>query len=141
MANKKAKVEEVVVEKEVEVVESTERLVMEGDVVSGFGHDFSVIKTGRDQASQALGMTRWLAKYGLKALQEDDKLNFEDGMIVLEVLTERLTVDAVIELFAVMLGCTKGFANKHFDISILLSTLVKVYESQPAFREIIARFF
>ena len=107
--------------------------------------DFNLIKTGRDQAEQVIAVGKWLSQYGLPALQmladEEGVIQVESGFELLGALIEHLTADALIDLFALVIGCTANFANKQFADDILIDAVELLYGSQPAFQKIIARFF
>jgi hypothetical protein len=107
--------------------------------------EFNLIKTGRDQAEQVIAIGKWLSQYGLPALQmladEDGTVNIDSGFELIGAIIELLTPDALIDLFALVVGCSGNFANKHFAIDILIEAVELLYGSQPAFQKIIARFF
>ncbi len=106
---------------------------------------FDLIKTGRDQAEQVIAIGKWLAQYGLPALQllagEDGTVQVDNGFELIGALIEHLTTDALIDLYCLVIGCPATFANKHFSIDVLIDALELLYGSQPAFQKIISRFF
>ncbi len=107
--------------------------------------EFNLIRTGRDQAEQVIHIGKWLSQYGLPALQtladEEGTIQVNSGFELLGALVEHLSVDALIDLFALILGCSTKFANEHFDIAILIDATTIMYESQPSFQKVISRFF
>lgn len=109
------------------------------------GEEFNVIKTGRDQASQVLAIAKWIKDHGADSLgsmaNEEGEIKTEGGASFISNLVEGLTVDALIELYVIVLGCSKKFANEHFDIAVLIESLVLIYEEQPSFRRLFERFF
>ena len=52
-----------------------------------------------------------------------------------------VTSDALIDLFQVLIGCSKKDAEKYFDIGILVEVALDVYENQPGIQRLIDRFF
>lgn len=88
--------------------------------------EYRVIKTGRAQAEQVLSLTRWLSKHGLKAIREmqgdKDTLEFGNGFEFLTNFLDHLSVDAVIDLFQTLTGCTIVHPVKVWNRSITAST-------------------
>lgn len=114
------------------------------DYVKVGDKDYAVIKTGRAQAEQALRITRWITKYGLPAVAgaaKDGEVKAESTMAFLGVITESLTADAVIDLFAALVGCSREESEAHFDIGTLIDVAVEVYNRQPSIRRVLDRFF
>lgn len=109
------------------------------------GQEFNLVKTGRNQAEQVVQIGKWLSRYGLAALQElaDEEGNvvIEDGIAMIGTIIGQLSADALIDLFSLIIGCPNSYAEKHFDIAILIEALMTVYESQPSFQKVISRFF
>lgn len=109
------------------------------------GQEFQLVKTGRNQAEQVVLIGKWLSQYGLAALNElaDEEGNIviEGGIEMIGTIIEQLSADALIDLFSLIIGCPKSFAEKHFDIAILIDALMTVYESQASFQRVISRFF
>lgn len=107
--------------------------------------EFSLIRTGREQAEQVIHIGKWLSQYGLPALQtladEEGTIQVNSGFELLGALVEHLSVDALIDLFTLIIGCSTKFANEHFDIAILIDATTTMYESQPSFQKVISRFF
>lgn len=109
------------------------------------GQDFELVKTGRNQAEQVVQIGQWLSLYGLAALQEladeEGNIKIENGVEMIGTILQQLSADALIDLFSLIIGCPKSFAEKHFDIAILIDALMLVYESQSSFQRVISRFF
>lgn len=109
------------------------------------GQQYDVIKTGRAQADQVLRITRWLAKYGVKAFRQTqkdtDKFEISDGMEFITGILESLTSDALVDMFQAIIGCAKEDAELYFDIAVLIEAVVMVYEGQPSVKRLIDRFF
>jgi hypothetical protein len=107
--------------------------------------EFGLIRTGREQAEQVIQIGKWLSQYGLPALQtladEEGTIQVNSGFELLGALVENLSVDALIDLFTLIIGCSTKFANEHFDIAILIDATTTMYESQPSFQKVISRFF
>ena len=114
-------------------------------VIEVGGQEFELVKTGRNQAEQVVQIGQWLSLYGLAALKEladeEGNIHIEDGIVMIGTILEQLSADALIDLFSLIIGCPKSFAEKHFDIGILLDAVMTVYESQAAFQRVISRFF
>ena len=109
------------------------------------GKNYRVIKKGREQAQQVVMVSRWLGTYGpglVAGLQGNDgSFEVESGFSFIGQILENLTSDALVDLFSVLLGCSKKVAEEHFDIGILVDVLVEVYDGQPGIRRVIDRFF
>lgn len=109
------------------------------------GKSFGLVKTGRDQAEQVIQLGKWVNTYGVPALQgmmnDEGEISFSSGFDLLGDVLQTLTVDALVDLYVLILGCSKQFANKHFDIGILVESLALVYESQPSIGRVLSRFF
>ena len=114
-------------------------------VIEVGGQEFELVKTGRNQAEQVVQIGQWLSLYGLAALKEladeEGNIHIEDGIVMIGTILEQLSADALIDLFSLIIGCPKSFAEKHFDVGILLDAVMTVYESQAAFQRVISRFF
>jgi hypothetical protein len=115
------------------------------DIVEVGGVSYQVIKTGRAQAKQVMAFTRWLTKFGVPAFKqlagEDGKIAQTDGLAFIGRLFDVLTEDALIGLFSVLIGCPSQDAEDYFDVSILIDTVIDVYENQPSLRRLLDRFF
>lgn len=118
----------------------------EKSVVSEIGgKEFTLVKVGREQAEQVIQLGKWVNTHGVPALSqimnEEGEISFENGFDLLGDVIESLTADALIDLFVVVLGCSKTFANKHFDVAVLIESLMLVYEHQPSLGRVLSRFF
>lgn len=107
------------------------------------GKEYSVIKTGREQAEQVVQFTRWLSTYGPGLIDGLDAENLEgqSGLVMITAVLGNLTSDALVDLFQVLVGCSKKDAEKYFDIGILVDVAIEVYENQPGIRRLLDRFF
>jgi len=109
------------------------------------GKTFELVKVGREQAEQVIQLGKWINEYGIPALSgmmnEEGEISFVSGIDLLGDVIEKLTVDAIIDLFVLVFGCSKTFANKNFDIGVLVEGLTLVYEAQPSIGKVISRFF
>lgn len=109
------------------------------------GKSFDLVKTGRDQAEQVIQLGKWVNTYGVPALQgmmnDEGEISFSSAFDLLGDVLETLTADALVDLYVLVLGCSKQFANKHFDIGTLIEALALVYESQPSIGRVLSRFF
>lgn len=117
-------------------------------VITVAGEEFDVVKRGYDQAEQVISLMRWLSKYGTPALEgargEDGELeaeNAEDVLGILGKVFEVLDPGALIDLYVLILGCSRDFAMEYFDIAVLIDAVITVYEEQPSFRKVFDRFF
>lgn len=119
---------------------------MSSMVVVG-GVEYQVVKTGRAQAEQALGITRWIGKYGIPIIDrlrnDKDEVVIDEGrgMDFLIQILENLTADALIDLFQALVGCSQAAAEVHFDVATLIEVALTVYNEQPSIRRLIERFF
>ncbi len=106
---------------------------------------FELVKSGREQAEQVVSLGKWMNQYGLPALEgmmnEEGEVEFSGGLDLLQEIIEGLTADALIDLYIVVFGCSKKFADEHFDIAVLIDAIVEVYEAQPSLGKVLSRFF
>ena len=109
------------------------------------GRTFELVKTGRGQAEQVVALGKWVNQYGLPALEgmmnEEGEVTFEGGLDLLQGIIGSLTADALLDLFVVILGCSKKFANENFDIALLIDSVFEVYDAQPSLGKVLSRFF
>jgi len=107
------------------------------------GKEYTVVKTGRAQAEQVVLFTRWLSTYGPSLLEGMDTENLGDksGLIMITSILGNLTSDALVDLFQVLVGCSKKEAETYFDIGILVEVAMEVYENQAGIRRLLDRFF
>ena len=109
------------------------------------GRTFELVKTGRGQAEQVVALGKWVNQYGLPALEgmmnEEGEVTFEGGLDLLQGMIGSLTADALLDLFVVILGCSKKFANENFDIALLIDSVFEVYDAQPSLGKVLSRFF
>ncbi len=108
------------------------------------GKAYKVVKTGREQAEQVVLLTRWLSAYGpqlLSGIQQDEQLPQASGLDFITGILGKVTSDALVDLFQVLVGCSKKDADKYFDIGILVDVALDVYENQPGIQRLIDRFF
>ena len=114
-------------------------------VIEVGGKEFELVKTGREQAEQVIQLGKWINTYGLPAISqltnEEGEITFSGGFELLGDIIDVLTADALIDLFVVVIGCPKNFANKHFDVSVLIDAIAMVYEKQPSIGRVLSRFF
>lgn len=121
---------------------------MSETVVIVDGKEFDVVKTGIAQAEQVLDIGRWLAKFGGPvfdaAKDEDEEIKVEDITGIFDMVGRALNVltpEALVDLFALAIGCSKKFSREQFDIAILIEALQIIWDQQPAFRRVVERFF
>ena len=78
----------------------------------------------------------------LEGLQTSEEGDIEGGGIgMITQILANVTSDALIDLFQVLVGCSKKDAEKYFDVGILVEVSMDVYENQPGIRRLIDRFF
>jgi hypothetical protein len=118
---------------------------MENGILKVANKEYNLIKKGRDQAEQAIQLGVWINTYGLPAAMNitDEEGNVETDNILLLIgkILEQLNADALLSLYALVIGCTNRVADKHFDIGDLMDSLSYVYENQIGFRRLVSRFF
>lgn len=105
---------------------------------------YKIVKTGRAHAEQVVLLTKWLGAYGpslLEGVQGSDEAVETTGIGMITTVLANVTSDALIDLFQVLVGCSKKDAEKYFDIGILVEVAMDVYENQPGIRRLIDRFF
>lgn len=109
------------------------------------GKEFKIVKKGREQAAQVIDVAKWLKNYGLVALQdmagEEGEVKVESGADFISNIIDNLSPDALIDLYSILLGSSKKFAEENFDIGDLIEAGSLIYENQPSFRRLIERFF
>lgn len=107
--------------------------------------EFHVVKKGRAQAEQAVQFSKWLSEYGLPMFEElatpDGSIPSLDVRELLRAILGSLSADALIDLFVVVVGCSKKEANEHFDLELLVDAAEATWESQPGLRRLVERFF
>ena len=83
--------------------------------------EYELVKTGRAQAQQVAKFTGWLSRYGVKAAQSLQNTDESAGGIgVILGFVENLNDDALIELFEIVIGCSREVAEVYFDVADLL---------------------
>jgi hypothetical protein len=118
-----------------------------GSMIEVGGKEYQVVKTGRAQAEQVLGLSRWIARHGivvLKKIRNDKKeivIDEGQGIDFLVQIVENLSADALIDLFEVLVGCSKEDAEVYFDVATLIDVAITVYDEQPSVRRLAERFF
>ncbi len=109
------------------------------------GKEYPLIKKGKAQADQVIKFTRWLSEYALPIFQG---FATPDGSVpdmgyaeLIAIILEKLSTEALVELFAVVVGCSSKTANQEFDIGVLIDSATVVWEHQPGLQRIVNRFF
>jgi hypothetical protein len=104
--------------------------------------EYNLIKVGRPQAQQVIDLARWLSKYGSRIFNE---VQSDTGQIKVSELVTKfgaiLDVDALIEGFIMVTGCTEEEANLEFDIGVFVEAVLEIIENNQSFRKVIERFF
>lgn len=109
------------------------------------GKPYALITTGRQQAIQVQGLTKWIARHGssiLTDLQNQEELGESDnGIQFILDLVGQLDADALIDFFQALSGCTTEEAELYFDAAVLIEAVIVVYENHPTVRRLFERFF
>jgi len=100
--------------------------------------EYDLVKKGRAQAEQVGLLSKWLSVYG-GAIKVDGAL--ENGLDLVKAITGALSADALLALFVVVTGCTPAEAEEHFDVGILLDSVIIIYENQEHIKKVLSRFF
>ena len=132
-------IEEVVIEEEeIKLPES----VFIGD------KEYKLFKTGAGQAKQISDLMNWLGIYGenlVAALVPDsgeelDVKTLGSTWSIITAIGKVASTDALLELFVVVVGCSKKEANEYFSINTLIDG-VQVLLSQEEYAKVLNRFF
>lgn len=130
-------------ESEVEVSEVIESEEINTVVELG-GKSYDLMKTGFAQAQQVAGIGRWLSKHGAAMVAElSDSKEAQATSTNMDLVIKALgsfTAEALVDLFEVVTGCTTSVANKYFDIGILISGVIVLFDN-PSIKRVIDRFF
>ena len=107
------------------------------------GKEYSLIKKGIAQAQQVTEISKWLAEYGVPIFEKlsSDKGEVSSNMDLFRAILDSLSPQALVDLFAVVIGCTQKVAEKEFDVGVLVDALMIVWENQPGIRGLVNRFF
>lgn len=147
--NDEIKTEEIVEELEevVELVEEEEEVVLPTSIEVG-GVEYELHKTGADQAKQISDLLNWLGSYGEQlagaVISEQDSeealsaLGSTMGLIA--SIGKVSSQQALLDLFVVVIGCTKKVANEYFSVMKLVDG-VEVLLSQEEYAKVLNRFF
>ena len=134
-------VEEVAVPEEVEEEESLPETVEVG------GKEYTLIKTGAEQAVQVSGLLNWLGNYGEKiaaviAEDSDDSAlaQMNDAWQMVSLIGKISSPEALVDLFSVAIGCSKKVSVEHFSINILVDGVL-VMLSQEEYAKVVSCFF
>ncbi len=110
------------------------------------GSEFELIKKGRAQAEQLHRLGSWLAVYGADALtildnKPDENAGASGALRFMGNLLGNIPVDAMLDLYELVIGCSREFAEENFDVCDLIDAGVAVYQEQSAIRRLVDRFF
>jgi hypothetical protein len=118
---------------------------MSASFVEVGGEKFYPAKKGREQADQVVVASQWLGRYGPKILAEvaDDKgqIQITDVWQLVDSISKAVSSDALVDLFVVVFGCTKAFANKNFDVGALVEGVIILWDESPGIQRLVKRFF
>ena len=106
---------------------------------------YELVKSGKAQADQVIAFTQWLSKYALPIFQKFSNPKADLGELsyldLFSLILNDLNSEALVSLFAVLVGCSQKVAEKHFDIGILVDAASIVWENQPGLQRLVNRFF
>jgi hypothetical protein len=125
----------------------------EGTKVTLGTKEYYLIKNGMAQASQMSELAKWLAKHGMpifealtdrsekaaKENEENEKRTSTTDLFM--IILDHVTPEALIDLFSVIVGCTRKMSEKYFDVGILMDATMVVWDNQPGIRRLVNRFF
>lgn len=117
---------------------------LEGTSVFIAGKEYQLISYGVQQARQVHGIMQWASKYGQEifdAFQSSAELEGMDGLGFLLGILDKLSVDALIDLFPALTGCSEEEAMLYFDAATLIQAGIVVYEQHPTLRRLFDSFF
>lgn len=106
----------------------------------------NLITVGRAQARQIAHLGRWLSQHGQRVMavvgsRQDEEPGLLNGITFLAELLNSLDEDALLEIFQIILGVDEKFAEKYFDVAVLLDAAILVYQEHPSVRKLLDRFF
>lgn len=117
----------------------------EVEMIEVGGKEYAVIKTGRAQAEQVVKITRWISVHGMKAVKAlrtpEGTVEAGSGIELIGSIIGELSADALIDLYAALIGCPNEDAEVYFDVATLVDVAIMVYEGQPSVRRLMERFF
>ncbi len=109
------------------------------------GKEYQLVKKGYEQAQQVTALSKWLAEHGIPIFEKLSTEAGEQGLTsntdLFKAVLDNLSPDALVELFAVIVGCTPKVAKAEFDIGILIDSATTVWDNQPGLRRLVNRFF
>jgi hypothetical protein len=105
------------------------------------GEEFTVVKRGRAQAEQVVNASTWLTRYGKDMYDKVSDSESASGLEIFMSIVESLSADALIDMFVVVFGCDKAFADEHFDVAMLIEGVVALYDGSNSVKELVSRFF
>lgn len=117
---------------------------MTSSVINIGNKDYQLIKRGKEQADQVILFTQWLTQYALPIFEKfsnpegSTDLSYID---LLSLLLDKLSSEALVSLFSVLVGCSYKVAEKEFDIGILIEAATVVWDNQPGLQRVVKRFF
>lgn len=132
-------VEEVAVpEESEEEVESLPKTVEVG------GKEYILFKEGIEQAQQVSDLLNWLGKYGDKLADafvvKEGEVGADNLWGMLSAIGKAASTEALLDLFVVVIGCTRKDAEKYFSITSLIDG-IEVLFSQEEYNKVLNRFF
>lgn len=110
------------------------------------GQLWNLVRRGRAQAEQIHALGKWLYEHGgalieaisTRGIDEDD---LSTGLRMVSTALSKVTADAMLDLYVVLLGCPLEFAEENFDIADLIDVIMQVYKEHPTIKKIVDRFF
>jgi hypothetical protein len=117
-------------------------------VIEVEGTRFQLIKKGRAQVRQVKDIGRWLAIHGpvifdaLRSVEGgEEEAGPGAGLGQIGKVVEALSEDSLLDLYQVVLGCEKQFAEEYFDIMVMIDAATLVYKEHPTVARLVDRFF
>lgn len=104
------------------------------------GINYLVVKKGIEQANQIAAFSNWLGKYALPSLNPEAEQTGVTGNYILNLLSG-LSGQALVDLFVIVVGCSKKVADEQFDFGVLVEAVMIFWDNQPGIQRIVNRFF
>jgi hypothetical protein len=106
------------------------------------GVEYNVIKRGLPQANQVADLGRWLAVHGVGAYRAvESEGNVAGGLEMVAAVLATLSGDALVELYALVFGCTIEVSREFFDVAQAVDGVMALYDNSPAIKRLVGRFF
>lgn len=126
---------------------SDELVFLPEELAFKFGEKlFPLIKRGRAQAEQIHQLGKWLYEHGGGLIDAISTRGLEDndlsgGLRIVSSALSKVTPDAMLGLYMILLGCELEFAEENFDLADLIDAVLTTYKEHPTIKKIVDRFF